>query len=47
MTALRSAPRVIEGQRLMHAASDIFLGWLRLKGLDGQTRDYHVRQLHD
>ena len=39
--------RVVEGQRLMQAASDIFLGWLRLKGLDGRTRDYYVRQLHD
>jgi uncharacterized protein (DUF2252 family) len=39
--------RVVEGQRLMQAASDVFLGWLRLKGLDGQTRDYYVRQLHD
>ena len=39
--------RVVEGQRLMQAASDIFLGWLRLKGVDGQTRDFYVRQLHD
>ncbi len=39
--------RVVEGQRLMQAASDIFLGWLRLEGLDGQMRDYYVRQLHD
>ena len=39
--------RVVEGQRLMQAASDVFLGWLRFEGLDGQTRDYYVRQLHD
>jgi uncharacterized protein (DUF2252 family) len=39
--------RVVAGQRLMQAASDIFLGWLRVKGLDGQTRDYYVRQFHD
>jgi uncharacterized protein (DUF2252 family) len=39
--------RVVEGQRLMQAASDIFLGWLRLQGLDGRPRDYYVRQLHD
>ena len=39
--------RVVEGQRLMQAASDVFLGWLRLTGLDGQPRDYYVRQLHD
>ena len=31
----------------MQAASDIFLGWLRVEGLDGQMRDYYVRQLHD
>jgi uncharacterized protein (DUF2252 family) len=39
--------RVVVGQRLMQAASDIFLGWLRVKGFDGETRDYYVRQLHD
>jgi uncharacterized protein (DUF2252 family) len=39
--------RVVVGQRLMQAASDIFLGWLRVTGLDGVTRDYYVRQLHD
>jgi uncharacterized protein (DUF2252 family) len=39
--------RVVVGQRLMQAASDIFLGWQRIKGLDGRTRDYYVRQLHD
>jgi len=39
--------RVVEGQRVMQAASDIFLGWLRFKGLDGRVRCYYVRQLHD
>ena len=39
--------RVVIGQRLMQAATDIFLGWLRIKGLDGVTRDYYVRQFHD
>jgi uncharacterized protein (DUF2252 family) len=39
--------RVVAGQRLMQAAGDIFLGWQRIKGLDGQTHDYYVRQLHD
>jgi uncharacterized protein (DUF2252 family) len=39
--------RVVVGQRLMQAASDIFLGWVRVKGLDGVPRDYYVRQLHD
>jgi hypothetical protein len=39
--------RVVMGQRLMQAASDLFLGWQRIKGFDGVTRDYYVRQLHD
>ena len=39
--------RVVAGQRVMQAASDIFLGWLRVKELDGVERDYYVRQLHD
>src|SRR4029077_5719487 len=40
--------RVVVGQRLMQAASDIFLGWQRIKaGLDGRTRDFYVRQLRD
>ena len=39
--------RVVMGQRLMQAATDIFLGWQRIKGLDGRTRDYYVRQFHD
>jgi uncharacterized protein (DUF2252 family) len=39
--------RVVAGQRLMQAATDIFLGWIRMKGLDGVTRDYYVRQFHD
>lgn len=39
--------RVVAGQRIMQAASDIFLGWHRTTGLDGRTRDFYVRQLHD
>jgi uncharacterized protein (DUF2252 family) len=40
--------RVVAGQRLMQAASDIFLGWQRTQaGLDGVTRDFYVRQLRD
>jgi uncharacterized protein (DUF2252 family) len=39
--------RVVAGQRLMQAASDIFLGWQRTTGLDGQYRDFYVRQLRD
>jgi uncharacterized protein (DUF2252 family) len=39
--------RVVEGQRLMQAASDILLGWVRVTGIDGQQRDFYVRQLWD
>ena len=39
--------RVVEGQRLMQAASDILLGWIRTVGLDGVQRDFYVRQLWD
>jgi uncharacterized protein (DUF2252 family) len=40
--------RVVAGQRLMQAASDIFLGWERSESvLDGQQRDFYVRQLRD
>ena len=40
--------RVVEGQRLMQAASDIFLGWIRNpRGLDGVSRDFYIRQLWD
>jgi uncharacterized protein (DUF2252 family) len=40
--------RVVAGQRLMQASSDIFLGWQRIEaGLDEQVRDFYVRQLRD
>jgi uncharacterized protein (DUF2252 family) len=40
--------RVVAGQRIMQASSDIFLGWLGVsRGLDGAARDYYVRQLRD
>jgi uncharacterized protein (DUF2252 family) len=39
--------RVVAGQRLMQAASDIFLGWDRATGPDGRQRDYYLRQLRD
>jgi hypothetical protein len=39
--------RVVEGQRVMQAASDILLGWLRAPDDDGRPRDYYVRQLWD
>ena len=40
--------RVVAGQRLMQASSDIFLGWQRIEaGLDDRPRDFYVRQLRD
>jgi uncharacterized protein (DUF2252 family) len=39
--------RVVEGQRLLQATSDILLGWIRVEGFDGVQRDYYVRQLWD
>jgi uncharacterized protein (DUF2252 family) len=39
--------RVVAGQRLMQASSDILLGWQRTAGIDGVPRDYYVRQLQD
>ena len=40
--------RVVEGQRLMQAASDIMLGWISAEGvIDGKPRDFYVRQLWD
>jgi Uncharacterized protein conserved in bacteria (DUF2252) len=39
--------RVVEGQRLMQAASDIMLGWIASAGLDNVRRDFYVRQLWD
>ncbi|HEY7103748.1 MAG TPA: DUF2252 domain-containing protein [Mycobacteriales bacterium] len=39
--------RVVSGQRLMQASSDIFLGWQRTKGVDTVDRDYYLRQLRD
>ena len=39
--------RVVEGQRLLQATSDILLGWTQVSGLDGKERDMYVRQLWD
>ncbi len=40
--------RVVAGQRLMQATSDIFLGWVHVaSGIDGQARDFYGRQLKD
>ena len=39
--------RVVEGQRLTQAASDIMLGFINAEGVDGVVRDFYVRQLWD
>jgi uncharacterized protein (DUF2252 family) len=39
--------RVVVGQRQMQTVSDIFLGWVRVRGFDGAQRDFYVRQLRD
>jgi len=39
--------RVVRGQRISQAASDIFLSWQRSEGLDGEEHDFYVRQLWD
>ncbi|MCX4907333.1 DUF2252 domain-containing protein [Streptomyces sp. NBC_00878] len=44
---LNQGERVVSGQRLMQATSDIFLGWERVDGIDGKQRDFYVRQLRD
>ena len=39
--------RVVAGQHLMQAASDIFLGWIRIQSPLGGEEDYYLRQLRD
>ena len=39
--------RVVRGQRISHAAIDLFLSWQRSEGLDGKEHDFYVRQLWD
>jgi uncharacterized protein (DUF2252 family) len=39
--------RVVNGQHLMQAIGDIFLGWQRTTDADGVERDFYVRQLRD
>jgi uncharacterized protein (DUF2252 family) len=39
--------RVVEGQRMMQAAPDIMLGWERIVAIDGETKDFYIRQLWD
>ena len=44
---LSHGERVVQGQHLMQASSDIFLGWDHVHSVDGVERDYYVRQLRD
>jgi uncharacterized protein (DUF2252 family) len=46
-TVKSNGERVVNGQHLMQAASDIFLGWTEVKGIDGVTRHFYGRQLKD
>ena len=46
-TVRNHGQRVVEGQRLVQASSDIFLGWQRVELPDGNHRDFYVRQLWD
>jgi hypothetical protein len=39
--------RVVEGQRMMQAAADIMLGWEQINTIDGEQRDFYIRQLWD
>jgi uncharacterized protein (DUF2252 family) len=39
--------RVVEGQRMMQAAPDVLLGWERIITIDGEERDFYIRQLWD
>jgi uncharacterized protein (DUF2252 family) len=39
--------RVVEGQRMMQAAPDVMLGWERIVAIDGETKDFYIRQLWD
>lgn len=39
--------RVVEGQRLTQAASDVMLGWYKVLAFDGKVHDFYVRQLWD
>jgi uncharacterized protein (DUF2252 family) len=46
-TYVQHGQRVVEGQRMMQAAPDIMLGWERIVAIDGETKDFYIRQLWD
>ena len=39
--------RVVRGQRMDQPVADVFLGWQRSQGLDGEDHDFYIRQLWD
>ncbi len=43
----QAGQRVVEGQRLIQATSDVFLGWAHWQEPDGQVTDFYFRQLWD
>jgi uncharacterized protein (DUF2252 family) len=43
----QAGQRVVEGQRLIQATSDVLLGWARWQGEDGDPIDFYIRQLWD
>jgi uncharacterized protein (DUF2252 family) len=45
-SVMPAGERVVQGQRLMQATPDVFLGWHSVKK-GGSTRHYYVRQLYD
>jgi len=46
-TFAQHGQRVVEGQRLTQAASDIMLGWIKTDDAEGVSRHFYMRQLWD
>jgi hypothetical protein len=46
LQAKEAGPSVLE-EHLLQAVSDIFLGWMRVAGIDSAERDFYIRQLRD
>ncbi len=43
----KQGQRVVTGQQMMQASSDIFLGWTRTSAAGSVSRDFYIRQLWD
>ena len=43
----QAGQRVVEGQRLIQATSDVLLGWSRFQDAEGREIDFYLRQLWD